>query len=61
MQAENALDEKRRYAEANNVRKEEFSKLYMRMTKLMREVAIKKHKSQSSLHRYFHKIHRSLI
>jgi len=53
VQAENALDEKRRYAEANNVPKEEFSKLYMQMTKLMREAAMKKHKSQSSLHRYF--------
>ena len=55
MQAENALDYLRKYAETNSVPKEEFNRLYMRMTKLLHEAAIKKPKSQSSLDRYINK------
>jgi len=53
VQAENALDEVKRYAEANNVPKEEFNKLYMRMTRLLRDTAAKNPKSQVSLCRFF--------
>ena len=55
MQAENALDDLRKYADTNNVPKEEFNRLYMRMTRLLRKTAIEKRKSQSSLDRYIYK------